>query len=59
MALLRFGGHFAGFYPMMTHFYPGPNAPIHRAQGVNEWFGDVNRMLWPSQPPDLNLDEQL
>ena len=49
-------------YPMMKHFYPDgsglfqdDNTPIHRAQGITEWFdeheNDVNHMLWPSQLP--------
>lgn len=36
---------------------------LYRARGVIEWFGkyedDVNHMLWPLQPPDLNSAEHL
>lgn len=37
--------------------------PIHRAQGLNEWFDeyeiDVNDMVWPSWSPDLKPIEYL
>lgn len=57
-------------YPVMKHLCPveggvfkDHNAPIHGARGFTRGFNedgnDVNRSLWPLQPPDLNQAEHL
>uniref|UniRef100_A0A0L8GWG0 PDZ domain-containing protein n=1 Tax=Octopus bimaculoides TaxID=37653 RepID=A0A0L8GWG0_OCTBM len=39
------------------------NAPIHRAKVVTEWHkkysSEVEHLIWPPQPPDLNIIEHL